>query len=548
MEPTSKHRSSFWDTIKEAFSGRRKLWILLILVLGFLAWRGIALRQRILATTQGQGFRLARVTRGSIDVTVTGTGTVRPHRHWELSSKYGGEVTGVFVAPGQDVQEGQVLAQLETDDILLSIDDATVELRQIEATLSDLQDKYASLTVRNQWEGAVTRLSVKEGQSVIEGAHICTITAPHMEVKAYFNKAQAEGIARGQEARVFFEDLLSTVPGRVTHVSQAGQAREGGVVLYSATVEIENLGALMPGMSVVVEVDTPEGTVKSYHEENQISHVVYEVTAKASGKVVAVPVAEGNRVQEGDIIARLENASLEAQVETNTLKLRHARNRLVSLEDTLEAQTVRAPEDCTVLDVRVQQGDKVSAGSVIVVVGDLSLMEVTIPVDEIDAGKVRPGQTAVITADAVPGKEFPGTVTSISFEGKPTGGIATFDTKILVESDGHLLSGMSCDVVITTDSKSDVLVLPIEALQSKNGGYIVWVVSGLSESDLESGRLAPAAARKALTGAEPVPVEVGLISSNSAEILSGLQEGDTVLIFSGSSWPFGSGNVRLRLP
>ena len=32
----------------------------------------------------------------------------------------------------------------------------------------------------------------------------------------------------------------------------------------------------MPGMSVVVEVDTPEGTVKSYHEENQISHVVYE--------------------------------------------------------------------------------------------------------------------------------------------------------------------------------------------------------------------------------------------------------------------------------
>ena len=54
MEPTSKHRSSFWDTIKEAFSGRRKLWILLILVLGFLAWRGIALRQRILATTKGK--------------------------------------------------------------------------------------------------------------------------------------------------------------------------------------------------------------------------------------------------------------------------------------------------------------------------------------------------------------------------------------------------------------------------------------------------------------------------------------------------------------
>ena len=62
MEPTSKHRSSFWDTIKEAFSGRRKLWILLILVLGFLAWRGLP-SGNASGSNPGQGFRLARVTR-----------------------------------------------------------------------------------------------------------------------------------------------------------------------------------------------------------------------------------------------------------------------------------------------------------------------------------------------------------------------------------------------------------------------------------------------------------------------------------------------------
>ena len=56
---------------------------------------------------------------------------------------------------------------------------------------------------------------------------------------------------------------------------------------------------------------------------------------------------------------------------------------------------------------------------------------------------------------------------------------------------------MSCDVVISTDSRHDVLLIPIEALQSKDGGYAVWVVPSLSEKEMQSDRLSPAAARKA---------------------------------------------------
>lgn len=547
MESTSNTKPKLRQVIEKVFSGRRKWWMLLTLAIVVVIWRGVSRRQDMLATTQGQVFRLAKVTRGSIDVTVTGTGTVKPHRRWELSTKHGGKVTQAFVEPGQDVTQGQVLAQLETDDILMSIDDAALEFKQIQTALSDLQDKFASLTVRSEIEGAVTRLSVKQGQALNEGAHICSITASHMEVKAYFNKTQTQNIAPGQDARVFFLDLLSTIPGKVTHVAQTGQAREGGIVLYPVTVEIENQGALIPGMSAVVEIDTDQGTMRSSQKDNEISDVVHEVVAKASGKVINVLVGEGDRVRAGEVLIQMENRSLESQIETNTLKLRQAENRLASLQDTLEAQTVTAPEDGTVLDVRVQEGDTVAAGSVIAVVGNLGVMEVTLPIDEIDAGKVKPGQRAVITADALPGKQFPGTVSSISFEGKPTGGIATFDAKILVETQGELLSGMSCDVVIHTDSRSDVLLLPVEALQFKEGDYAVWVVPGLPEEQMQSERLSPAAARKILAEAQLVGVEVGLISSNSAEITGGLEEGDTVLVFSGSSWPFGS-NVRIGFP
>lgn len=550
MESTGSKKPSLGERIGAFFSGRRKLWVLLILaVVGIALWRGISFRKRMLSTAQSQTFRLAKVTCGPIEVTVTGTGTIKPRRRWELSTRSGGELTGVFVEPGQHVEEGQVLAQLETGSLLLNIDDAALELKQAEAALSDLENNLSLLTVKSESEGAITWLSARQGQSIREDEHICSITGSHMEVKSYFNKRQAQNIAAGQEAGVFFIDLLCEVPGTVRHVSQTGQAREGGIVLYPVTVEIENQGALIPGMPVVVEIDTADGVMKSSDKSNELLYVVQEVRAKTSGRVNNVFIAEGDRVEVGQVLLELEAESLERQIETQTLRVKRAENHLASLEDELASQTVRAPADGTVLDVRVQQGVTVGAGSVIAVVGDLSNMEVTLPIDEIDAGRVKPGQPATITADAVPGKQFPGTVSSISFEGKATAGIATFDAKVLAETGNELLSGMSCDVVIYTDSKSDTLLLPVEALQTRDSGYIVWVVPGLPEGETQSEiHLSPSITQKLLSEAKPVNVEVGLISSNYAEILSGLKEGDTVLVFSQSSGPFGAEGLRFRFP
>lgn len=81
------------------------------MIIGFVVWGAISFRQRWMTTAQGQAFRLAKVTLGAIDVTVTGTGTVKPHRRWELSTKHGGKVIQVFAEPGQKVSRGQVLAQ-----------------------------------------------------------------------------------------------------------------------------------------------------------------------------------------------------------------------------------------------------------------------------------------------------------------------------------------------------------------------------------------------------------------------------------------------------
>ncbi len=549
MRSADDNRLSLLGKARRFFGGGRRLWtVLAIAVLAMMAFKGISLRKNMVAMTQNQNFRLTKVTRGPIEITVTGTGTVKPSRRWELSTRLGGKLTDVFVEPGEQVDEGQSLAQLDTGDLLLKLDDTTLELKQAETAFSDLKKSFASLTVKAKSGGALTKLNVSEGQSVMEGAYIGTITSPKMEVKAYFNESQVRNIAVGQSARVFLMDFLSEVQGSVAHVSQAGQAREGGIVMYTVTVHIENQGALIPGMPLILEIDTPKGTMKSKDKSNELLQVVEDIFAETSGKVGTLFVSEGDLIKSGQLLLEMESEILKSQMETQDLKIRRLGNQLKSLNDDLRSQTVTAPEKGTVLDVKAQPGDTLSAGTVIAIVANLNSMEVILPIDEIDLGKVKPGQEAVVTADAFPGKAFPGTVLSVALEAKSTTGIATFDAKILVQSDKKLLSGMSCDVSIKTDSRDNALLLPVEALQITDTGYMVWFVPNNLTDDYDEpeSQLTSTLRRKLISEAVSVEVETGLISSNHAEILSGLSEGDTVLMFAQSTGLFRGDDLRFH--
>lgn len=537
QESTRDRKPTLRQKARGLFSSHtRAVWVALILVLaGIGLWGFSAWRSRMTEGNQNQTFRLVRVTRGPIEVAVSGTGTARPTQRWELSTRAAADVKRVLVETGQAVKAGHALVELDADDASLKVQDAELQLEQAQATLSELEKDLASLTLTSDSEGALTALSVKEGQVVPENYLVGTITSAEMEVRAYFNASQVKNIQAGQEAHVFFPNLLCSVTGVVKHVSETGKADQRGAVLYPVIIEIENKGALLPGMAATVEVNTPAGVIQAPENTNETSYVVKEVRTKVSGTVKRILVAEGDYVRTGDVLLELENEALKRQVESQRLKVKQAEMQLSSAQDELASRTITAPADATVLDVRVRQGDRIGAGAVVAVLGDLSSMEITVPVDEIDAGKVSVGQQATITCDAVPGKQFQGRVSAISLEGKASGGVATFDAKVAVEGQTGLLSGMTCDVRITTASKDDALLLPVEALEPRGNEYMVWVVSDVpadTDGQRQLRRESNAgASRSILSQARPVTVQVGLMNSTHAEILTGLKEGDIVVVF-----------------
>ncbi len=184
-----------------------------------------------------------------------------------------------------------------------------------------------------------------------------------------------------------------------------------------------------------------------------------------------------------------------------------------------------------------------TSGTPILVLGNFSQLSIKAPVNEIDISKVKVGQKATVTLDAFPDQTFVGRVTSIDTIGTNTSGVVTFTAYIsLVLPPAAIKPGMSATAIIQTARHDNVLTIPTTAIQTASGTPTV--------ERLRNGKI------------EVVEVETGIASDASTEIISGLSEGDTVVVggqttsqaggtspFSGLNRGFGGfgggGNVRV---
>ena len=139
-------------------------------------------------------------------------------------------------------------------------------------------------------------------------------------------------------------------------------------------------------------------------------------------------------------------------------------------------------------------------------------------IDELDISSVEVGQEVRITADAVEGKTYTGVVTEVSVAGTTSGGITTYPVTVRIDETDGLLPGMNVDAEIVISSADDVLAIPSAAV-SRGDMVLVTANSPSAVNALD---------QEAPEGYVYVPVETGVSDNSYIEVLSGLQEGDTV--------------------
>lgn len=151
-------------------------------------------------------------------------------------------------------------------------------------------------------------------------------------------------------------------------------------------------------------------------------------------------------------------------------------------------------------------------GSVLMTVTPRDTMTLTISVDEHDISKVSHGNKATVKVEALRGETFDAEVTGIAISGTNNGGSSKFSVELTLDVAENMLEGMSATAMIPIETKEDVLILPLEALIQEGAKTMV-----CTALDKDTGN-----------PTSPVEVQTGLSDGENVEILSGLNEGDTV--------------------
>ncbi|MFV9504414.1 MAG: efflux RND transporter periplasmic adaptor subunit [Oscillochloridaceae bacterium umkhey_bin13] len=241
--------------------------------------------------------------------------------------------------------------------------------------------------------------------------------------------------------------------------------------------------------------------------------------------------------------AELEAALLEAIAREEKLRagadpvelarartaIEQAHASLATAEADLAAATLTAPLGGTIVSMGLQEGTLTTVNSVIRIV-DLSSFLIRGQVTEQGVARVATGQDVQVRVDSVPGESFPGKVLLVSAlpasqSGDDTGGFGMgsslgglYPVELeLVSADPRLRVGMAVTASIEILAISDALIIPLQAVEYGESGPMVRRATGGSDPNGEP-----------LT--ELVPVELGAISNDQVQVLSGLNEGDQLVI------------------
>jgi RND family efflux transporter MFP subunit len=198
-------------------------------------------------------------------------------------------------------------------------------------------------------------------------------------------------------------------------------------------------------------------------------------------------------------------------------QVQQARATLRMAEANLGYATITAPMSGVVASVSTQQGETVTSGSAaaqaptFVTIIDLARLQVDAYVDETDIGKVRVGQEAIFSVDAFPDKEFGGKVTAIYPKALIQQNVVTYDVVIAIDNrQGLLRPDMTANTTITVARRENVLAVPNQAVRREDGDRVVFAQAG--------DRLV----RR--------PVKTGWKDKTYTEVLSGLKEGERVVV------------------
>lgn len=466
-------------------------------------------------------------------VSVSGTGAIEPLHSYKVTTLVKGEVLEAPFEEGQTVHKGDLLFRIDATDVETSIEQAQLSLESArlnyQQLLKNQDDSHKNATVEATATGVITKLYVDEGDMVSAGAPIADILdRDNMKLKVPFHSADAAGFYVGQSATVTVDGTMETLPGTIDTIAATDSVGPGGTLVRDITIVVRNPGALtdtsMGTASIGTASSASSGTF-AYGESKQ-------VVAKTSGELTSLTVKEGDRVMEDQVMGGFDETDMETQIENAAIQVQNAELTLKNAQDRLEDYSITSTIDGTVIEKNYDVGDTLDTSNASTtgiaypaVIYDMSALTFDISVNELDINKIQVGQKVEITADAVEGETFTGVVDKVNINGTTTNGSTNYPVTVLVDgTPEELKPGMNVSAKIIVEDAGSVLCVPVEAVSRGADGTSLVKVAGEGALD-ENGNLVDS------SKLEDRVVTLGRSDDTYIEILSGLEDGETVYIY-----------------
>ena len=451
--------------------------------------------------------------RRDVTNTLSGTGTLNPANTYTVKSLVDGKVLTGTIEEGDIVEESNVLYTIDSSDASTNFEKAEIAMQQAQRSYDKVVDRQY---VRAEVAGVVSSLKVTKGDEVTSGQEVAVIRdSSRMLLTLEFPAADAANFSVGQSAAVTLDGTFEQLNGTVTSVSGTDALSAGNLLTRTVTITVQNAGGLTTAQAATASING----VSSIGSATFAYQAERTLTAQAAGTVTSINVQEGSDVAKDDIILGLSGDDLTESIQSASESLRSAEISMQNLQDTMNNYTITAPISGTIIEKDAKVGDAVKTGDTLCIVYDLSYLEMNINVDELQISSISVGQQVQITADAVPDKTYVGTVTRVSMKGKSDGGTTTYPVTIRIDDTDGLRPGMNANAEIVVAEAKNALVVPNAAVV--RGSYVLVTKDSPSAANADTAMEAP-------EGFVYVPVKTGVSDDDYTQIVSGIQEGDTI--------------------
>ncbi len=455
------------------------------------------------------------VSVGTIDSIISGKATIQPNDQYTITSMVSGDILATYFEEGDVVEKDAVMFEIDSSDISKSIESSNLNMEKANMSLDNINDSIDDLTIKSDYSGVTTNVTLEVGDKVNNGQVIANIyDDSSMKIKIPFNEKDVVNFYVGQPAIVYLDNTDISIDGYVTSISSESYAKVSYMRVKDVEIVVKNPGSLLKGDKATAIINdiacNSSGSFEYFIEE--------VITSTAAGEIEEINIKNNKWINKNDVVLVLDSETLRDQKKSTEISYREAELARERTLESLDDYTIKAPIDGTVIKKEKKVGDTLDntkGATTLAIIYDLSSLEFDVEVDELDISSVQVGQEVIIKADAVKDKTYTGYVEKINVKGTSNNGVTVYPVTVRInEFDSKLMPGMNIDAEIIIEKVENVLVIPTECIQRGNTVF----VKGEKDSKDDT----------APEGYKTVKVETGMSDTSNIEIVSGLKEGDVV--------------------